>query len=294
MSGPRADRPFVSTRMHPYVHRIRLRVGCGFVPDPTSVKAMRDILMRRSVRGARAHKAINELLQAGLDHQLAPERLRQRRATDVNARLNIGRLISSLGELRSRILDLPPTSRAVLNKRLAAVLQPSIFDTETLIEALNAVANALREVSPKRLGDDARSVIQPSEGYTSSLIVLWELIPAVTRVEVERQMQSKQPADSLAGWLETLLKLLNQKRPAPKQGAPHSVLHEFAVRAARIWIRLGLNPGRRYDARRETPVESEFQRFCNLALAAWGDASRLSGRQVSNAKEIALGSPSPK
>jgi hypothetical protein len=222
---------FVSVRMHPYVHRVRLRIGCGFDPDPTSEKAMRKILRRRGVRGERAKTAVHDMLQAALDHQLAQVRNDQHRKEALHSHKVIDRLISCLEELRRRIVKLPPRSRALINQRL----QPSVFDTETFIDVLTAVANALTEVPPKRLADEARAVIeQPlptfkkldvrpiSPEETSPLILdLWVSLPAVTRIAVERAIRSKRAPESLSDWLRTLSELLDQERlAAPKQGAP--------------------------------------------------------------------------
>jgi hypothetical protein len=170
-------------------------------------------------------------------------------------------------------------------------LKQLVFDTEIFIDVLDATAKALCQVSPRRLADDAYSMIYPPvqdwliETSRSPLVELWESIPAITRVNVERLMQGRQPSRSLVAWLNTLFQLLDQERPVQAQGAPPSVLRIFAKGTARIWKRLGLRPGRQYDTYKDQAVESGYQRFCNLALAAFGDTSKLSGRQVSNAKK---------
>ena len=289
----------ISAKMRPYVLRLRLSAGAhfDFGSDPSTaveftrcVEQMRAILIRRKVPVVDADRAILEILPIAFDHRLSRLRFKQRQIMKDHSQQAINQLTSSIGELRRQISPLPPSSLAVLNRHLTAVLEQSmIFDTEILIDVLDATAKALCQVSPRRRAEDAYSVIcrQPS------LVNLWESIPAVTRVKVEALMQNRRPLTSLVAWLDTLRQLLDQERPVRKEGAPPSVLRVFAKGAARVWERLDLIAGRRYDANKGH-IKSDYQRFCDLALAAFGDTSKLSGRQVSNAKKSLSASPNPK
>jgi hypothetical protein len=252
--------------MRPYVLRLRLSAGShfDFGSDPKTaveftqcVERMRAILIRRKVSLAAAERAIGETLQIAADHQLSHLRFKQQQKMEDHSQQAIDQLISSLNKLRGQISHLPPHSLAVLNRRLMAVSEQSIFDTEAFIEVLDAAAKALRQVSPRRIADDAYSMIYPplpeswfTETNRSPLVDLWEAIPAVTRIEVERLMQDRQPKISFVAWLDTLKQMLDQKRPVRAEGAPLSVHRIFAFWTARIWKRLGLRVGRTYDVQK--------------------------------------------
>src|SRR5207248_10793942 len=123
------------------------------------------------------------------------------------------------------------------------------------------LAQCLREASPKRLADDALSIIyQPlpvfkdvkplsnqPERTRPLLIDLWESISGSTRIEVERLMQQVGTSRSCSAWLVSLADLLGQERLARKLGAPRSQLQLFVSRVAAIWRRLGLRPGLTYN-----------------------------------------------
>jgi hypothetical protein len=123
-----------------------------------------------------------------------------------------------------------------LNRHLTAILKQLVFDTEIFIDVLDATAKALCQVSPRRLADDAYSMIYPPvqdwliETSRSPLVELWESIPAITRVNVERLMQGRQPSRSLVAWLNTLFQLLDQERPVQAQGAPPPLCSAFLPR----------------------------------------------------------------
>jgi Bacteriophage Sf6, terminase small subunit-like len=132
-----------------------------------------------------------------------------------------------------------------------------------------------------------------AERRRPQLIDLWESISEATRIEVERLMQHAGTSTSLSAWLISLADLLVQERPARKLGAPRSQLQLFVWRVAAIWRRLGLRPGLAYNFflhpggqdRRGGRIESGFQSYCRAALAAFGDFSEISARQVENAKK---------
>ncbi len=290
----------VSAKMRPYIVRLRLNAhhldpGAA-VEFNQCVERMRAILVRHKVPLADADRAIQETLQIAIDQQPYQLWFEQRPVVEDHSRKIIDELISSIQELRRQIKRLPPASLAVLNRHLTAVLEKSFFDTEVFIDVLDATVKALRHVSPKARADEAYSTIYPPvpEGWEQSrpLVNFWESMPAVTRVEVERLMRSRKPPTSLVDWLNTLGQLLQQERPVRKK--PPSVVHIFTKRTILIWERLGLHPTLKYDADKGHEVESDYQRFCNLALAAVGDTSKLSRRQVSKAKTSLSGSSNPK
>jgi hypothetical protein len=112
------------------------------------------------------------------------------------------------------------------------------------------------------------------------IIERWDTLPAVTRAEVERRVRNAGRTESLGAWLMSLADLVEAEYPTAKRGAPRSTMRSFAETAARIWRRMGLEPGRAYDGIEDVHVDGAFQRFCNSALAIVRDAKRVSGRQV--------------
>jgi hypothetical protein len=112
-------------------------------------------------------------------------------------------------------------------------------------------------------------------------------------VNAERMLQAK-PSRSLLRWLNDAADLLERERPIRKLGAPRSITQLFVSRIAKIWRTLGLNPGHAYNfflhpgngdrIGRGGRVESSFQSYCRAALAAVGDLTEISARQVANYK----------
>jgi hypothetical protein len=307
----------VSTAMRPYVLRLRLS-GRDFdfgsdadaaVAYTVCINQLTKILARRRVSVAAGNKAVLATLEAAAYHQLSQIRFDHLQNTRNHSLSALDQLISGLRALGSAITRLPPRTRGDLNRRMASILEPGIFDTEVLIEVLETLAQSLREASPKRLADDAYSIIhQPlpvfreakplphlTEQRRPLFIDLWESIPEVTRVKVECLMQKAGRMASLSGWLTLLADLLLQERPTRKFGAPRSQSQLFVWRVASIWRRLGLRPGLKYNfflhpanqdrIGRGGRIESGFQNYCCAALAAFGDFSWISARQVENANK---------
>jgi hypothetical protein len=307
----------ISAAMRPYVLRLRLRgLNFDFGLDVNAAAAytdcinqMTEILARRRVSVAAGNKAVLATLEAAVHHQLSQIRFDHLQQMENHSLRALDQLISLLRELGSAITRLPPRTRGDLNRRLASILEPGIFDTEVLIEVIESLAQSLREASPKRLVDDAYSIIHqplpvfkdakplphPTEQRRPLLIDLWESIPEVTRVKVERLMQKAGRMTSLSGWLILLADLLLQERPARKLDARRSQSQLFVWRVASIWRRLGLKPGLTYNFFLHPPdhnrigrggrVESGFQSYCRAGLAAFGDCSEISARQVENTKK---------
>jgi hypothetical protein len=295
----------LSAEMRPYVLRVRLSAGShfDFGQDPQravrfslEIEKMRHILRRRGIAVRIADNAIQKTLHAAADHQLSGFRLEQYRTNEKCSRRVVDRLILELCELRDLISRLPPTSKGILNKRVAGALDQPTFDSDVFISVIEITEASLREVSPRRLADDALFKIRPEgiEDRTPPIISLWEALPASTRLDVERLMQEKK-VTALTGWLTTLADLLQERRPALKLGSPRSSSQRFLRRVRCIWTELGLDVGLAYNfylhpATKDRPgrggrVASGFQAYCHAALSAFGDFSKISARQVVNAKK---------
>jgi len=302
----------VSSAMRPYVMRLRLR-GSDFEFGDTPERAaaftkctgeMRRILVeKRRVPAIEADRAILKTLEAAFDFQLAYLRYDYLKTMEVHSHAALDHLIRSLRDLSDAVARLPPTSKGQLNKRFAKINQAP-FDSEVFIEIIEAIEQALPEIGPRRLAENVLSLIHPEPcgDRRAPIIDAWEATPAGLRVKVEIMLQDN-PSRSLVSWLDNVLRLLEQERPARKRGAPCSVSQIFVSRVATIWRKLGLEAGLAYDfflhpgdgyrIGRGGRVPSSFQRYCRAALTAIGDPTRISARQVANYKRSIKGQKWP-
>jgi hypothetical protein len=257
---------------------------------------MRQILVeKRHVPAIAADRAIMKSLEAAFDFQLADLRYRHLKTMEGQSHTTLHHLIRDLRQLSNAIAQLPPNSKGELNERIAGIIGAARFDSDTLIEIVEAITLTLLEVGPRRLADNVLSLIHPGPGGTNRppIIDQWEAMPATTRVKVEGMVQANL-SRSLVRWLDNVAGLLEREQPASKRGAPRSISQVFVSRIATIWRTLGLNPGLAYDfflhpanddrIGRGGRVESAFQRYCRAALTAVGDSTKISARQVVNYK----------
>jgi hypothetical protein len=299
------DRFRISVAMQPYVLRLRLRGwDFDFGSNPETAAAftkcigeMRRILVeKRHIPVVAADRAILKTLEAAVDFQLAELRSRSLKVLEDQAQDTLDRLIKCVQRLGNAIAQLPPTSKGELNKQASAILGRTTFDTEVFIEIIETITATLPSLSPQVLAESVLTIIhpEPGEGRRPPLIHQWETMPAITRVKVEDIVQHAKLPTSLAEWLNRLGDLVDQERPARKQGAPSSATQVFVQRVAAIWGGLGLDVGLAYDflhrrsgdeVGRGRHVESRFQRYCHAALSAVGDSTKVSARQVVNYKK---------
>jgi hypothetical protein len=304
MSGtPLLSQFRISVAMKPYVLRVRLRgsdFDFGSGPETAAmfskcIDEMRRILLKKGhVSAVAADRAILKTLEAAVDFQLADLRYRSLKTMEAQALDTLDRLILSLGKLSDAVVQLPPSPKGELNKRVSAILRQATFDSEVFIEIIDAITSTLPELAPRRTANHAFSIIhpEPADGRRSPIIDLWEAMPATTRLKVEGLMHQSKPSTSLVQWLNRLVDLLGRFRPARKVGAPSSIAQAFVLRVATIWRSLGLNVGLAYNYfiggkfGRCGRVESSFQRYCRAALTAFGDPTKVSARQVANYKKM--------
>jgi hypothetical protein len=164
---------------------------------------------------------------------------------------------------------------------------------------MHAMQDVLSTLSPACVASKARSFIreslQASKDSALAQVVrtappaiteLWEIIPAVTRTNVEAEIRRWTPPKrgQVSQFLNRLVGLLKKYRPTAKRGARRAIQRRYLQKAAKIWRSFGLNVGRAYDGAKTESVESSFQRFARSALLAFGDSSGISARQVRNLK----------
>jgi hypothetical protein len=280
-----------SKKMRPFARRMRMGVDDLDLGDPAkssqferSREEMSSILAKKKIPEAEAKRAIAETLEVAVDHQLQGLRQKDSQRDRVRSVCDVGKLIARLEELAEAIAKLPPVSKKRLKSIVADHAEHS-FDTETFAAMIQGIADALPKLAPKRRALDALDVIdQPIAGVIRTsppeLIELWETMPAETRRPVEQLVRSSAAKTSATEFLRQLVILLRNFLPQAKQGRPPTIQKRYIQRVGMIWTRLGLKIGRAYDGAQGKSVESNFQRFARVALAAVGDNSVVSRRQI--------------
>jgi hypothetical protein len=289
-NDPLAKPLHVSKQMRPYIKRMRLGTKDLELSDPTTAsqfernsQEMRGILAAAKIPSAKMKDAIEQTLDAAVDHRLQGTRQQDRRRDRLYAKDTVKKLIERLTELAAAIAKLPPTAKKRLNTIVASHTK-EFFDTETFAAIINDIAVALPKLEPRRRGQDAFDVIdQPIAGIVRTappeIIDLWEIMSAATRQQIEQKLRRSAAKKSAIDFLRQLVLLL--KRFSPRSGAGRrTIQRQYIERVGKIWRALGLRVGRAYDGSKGKSVESRFQRYCRLALAAVGDSLQISGRQI--------------
>src|SRR5690606_3725849 len=140
--------------------------------------------------GSVATHAIERALQAAADHQLEVFRRSDNRGEGERSNAAGAEFASRLSRLSKAISTLSPASRSALNRLVVAHIK-EYFDTETL----NALVQAIGEIAPqlapeRRAGEVYDAIYRPIQGVRrtapSELIDLWSMLPAETRMAVEK------------------------------------------------------------------------------------------------------------
>jgi hypothetical protein len=292
--GRANDRPAkplpVSRKMRPFVERMRLGANDLDLTDPTMAsqfernqQEMRGILAAAKIPSAKMKDAIEQTVDAAVDHRLQGMRQEDRRRDRLYAKDTVKKLIERLTELAAAIAKLPPTAKKRLNTIVASHTK-EFFDTETFAAIINDIAVALPKLEPRRRGQDAFDVIdQPIVGIVRTappeIIDLWETMSAETRQHIEQKLRRSAAKKSAIEYFRQLVLLLQRFSPRSKAGR-RTIQRQYIERVGKVWQGLGLRIGRAYDGMKEKSVESRFQRYCRMALAAVGDNSQISGRQI--------------
>jgi hypothetical protein len=278
---------------------MRMRVSDLDLGDPAtasqferSCEKMASILAKKKIPEAKAKRAIAETLEVAADHQLQSLRRNDSQRDRMRSVGDVGRLIARLEELAQALAKLPPVSKKKLNA-IVAEYTAQFFDTETFSSFVCALADALPKLAPKRRARVAVDVIdRPIAGVIRTsppeLIELWEIMPAETRRAVEQAVRNSTVKRSAIKFLRRLVVLLNKFLPQAKLGRMPTIQRRYIERVSKIWRALGLKIGYAYDGINSRSVESSFQRFARLALAAVGDDSVISRRQITKSKRKAL------
>jgi hypothetical protein len=236
----------ISAAMKAYVLRVRLQGSdFDFGSDPETAATfskcmdeMRRILVKKGrVSSIAADRAILKTLKAAVDFQLADLRYRALKTMEGQSLDTLDRLVQNLWQLSSAVAQLPPTSKGRLNTRIFAILCQAPFDSEALIEIVDAITATLPEITPRRLADNVFSIIHPEPGgcRRSAIIDQWETMPATTRMKVESLMRQTKPSTSM-GRVDTFRKMNMFPPSGTRAFLPSQPLsNSKAASASRVW-----------------------------------------------------------
>jgi hypothetical protein len=292
--------------MRPYVNRMRLKLADLDLDAPgahprfeNAKKEMRAILDKKRISGADSDEAIKQALEAAANHQLEVLRRNKHDQDRERAEKDLHLLQQHFQNLVRSFEKLPPGSKAKLNAVVAAQDWRN-FDSDMFGELIRDSVTAVSQLSPARTAEQVREaicelpsgarndpVVREVPRATPDTLLLWESISPQTRSAVEAGLRNWQPparAPTISFFTQ-FNALLARHRPASAPGRRISVDRSYLEKIVKIWTRLGLRVGVARDGSKLEAVESAFQRFARLALAAVGDDSKISTRQVDNVKK---------
>ena len=300
----------VSKRMKPFVNRMRLRLKDLQLTDPDAAarldqarEDMWSILKKKKIPRNIANQIIAETLDATVNHSLESLRRTQNLKHLAQANSNLNRLIKHVEGLAQMVAKLPRSTKDELNK-VTTGLNWRQFDTEIFAEFMHAILDVLSNASASRFAAEARSLIVKSLRSSSdrvatkinragppAIVELWDTIPAATRTQVESNLRASASVKkrSATGFLKHLVVLLNQHREKIGRGRHLAIESRYVQAVAAIWRchGFGSQVGLAFDylkGDKGKNVESRFQRFGRLALAAVGGLSGVSRWQVKKVK----------
>jgi hypothetical protein len=296
----------ISKKLQPFVNRMRLRLKDLDLTDAEAVRRldggrqdMRKILEKKKVARGDADKAIEQALEAAANYQIELLRWKQADEGTIRARKDLHCLMRHIEQLSEAITKLPPISKGVLNK-LTTEKNWTEFDAEVFGEFFGELLAALSELSPARIANDAAVEIReslrarndPVVAHTErtappALIELWDCIPDATRLAVEAELRAWTPPArrTATAFFARLKTLLEKHRPKPGPGRRHALVSAYLNKIAAIWQRLNLKVGLARGGSKVKTAESSVQQFARFALAAVGDNSPISARQIGNLKK---------
>jgi hypothetical protein len=300
----------VSKRMKQFVNRMRLRLKDLDLTDPDAAarldqaqEDMWSILKEKKISRTIANQIIAETLDAAVNHRLESLRRDQNLKHLALANSNLNRLVQHVERLAQMLAKLTRPTKAKLNE-IVAGLNWSQFDTEIFAEFMHAVLNELSNEPASRFATDARSSIVDSLRSSNDrvatkvsrtappiIVELGDTIPAATRTQVESNLRAGASVKkrSVIGFLKHLAALLKKHREKIGRGRHLALEGRYVQAVEAIWRRHGLGSqvGLAFDylkGDKGKNVESRFQRFARLALAAVGDRSSVSRWQVTKIK----------
>src|SRR5262249_27387844 len=194
----------ISNRMEPYAKRLRLRTVHLDLSEPKKAqrlasgrRKMAKILVKKKIRPDAAQRAVAQTLDIAAEHLLEGLRRDQSFGDLKRSQKHLERLSKQLGYVRLAFSKLPPLAKGKLSK-IVAEQDWQNFDTETFIKLIHAMADALANLSPACIANEARRAINElARGFKQSsvaqivrtappvILELWEAIPGRARTHAE-------------------------------------------------------------------------------------------------------------
>jgi hypothetical protein len=296
--------------MTPFINRVRLRLKGLDLTDPgmaarldQAQEEMWSILKKKKISRKIANQIIAETLDAAVNHRLESARRDQNLKDLAQANGNLNRLIKHVEGLAQMLAKLPRSTKDELNK-ITTDLNWRQFDTECFAEFMHAILDVLSSASESRFAVEARRLIVESLRSSNdrvatkidrtgppAIVELWDAIPAATRTQVESNLRASASAKkrSLIRFLQYLSVMLKQHREKIRRGRHLAIAGGYVRAVEAIWRRHGLGSQvglafHHLKGEKGENIESRFQRFSRLALAAAGDKSSVSRWQVKKIK----------
>ena len=262
-------------------------------------RQMKETLLKKKISERKAEKVIDEAITIALDYRLEPLRRHRCLSAREAEQKELKQLIRAIDTLKQAVSKLEAGSRKELNKTTAKQ-DWHHFDTEAFAAILHAMMETLPTLSPACIADDAVAAINERTLPGSNarhvrkivrtagpaILELWETIPAITRIQTEKFLRRLPPGTSVVEFLRRFGDGLAKFKSGLKDGRRPAMIRVFARRVAKLWRGLGLHVGRAFDGYAREERDSIFQQFCRFALAAVGDRSGVSRRQVCNVQGV--------
>jgi hypothetical protein len=282
----------ISASMRPYVTRLRVttdmfeRNDIGVYVNYEKCRAeMIALIVAKKKSPFTARCLVAEALNAAARFQFRAARQEADGAARRRSLEDLERLVGILQRTADAISLITPDLQLQLDMVTADFTQ-RYFDTETFQEFVGTAIAAVPALDDKL----------QTEGTFEIAKDLWETIPPETRISVERAIREKPCASTAVAFLRELAVLLI---PQPVKRGRKPALEQSLLRDIDwIWRRYLPRSRLSYNGPRGTFVDSPLQRFCHLALAAFGDPSRISRRQIlklprTRSSPFAKSSPKP-
>ena len=251
---------------------------------------MRSILTELSVAPEEADETIGIAIKAAADRQLQEIRGAIHRSETKHAADQLKSLVLGLKGLADAVAMLPPLEIQQINGAAAEDLK-EFFDSDTFEEIVAVVYHELTAIVQEHSTADGLHAFYARVANTActpadTLIDFWQLMPDVTRAQVESQVRHLKRKTGIIGFLRQLIMLVDEYGYGGKVGGPHSPARRFVLTVGTRWSELGLGEeiGRAYSPIERREMPSRFQQFCNFALTAVGSSLTISAQDVRNLK----------
>jgi len=290
-TNDRLVRPLrISKQMRPFVERMRLGRKNLDLSDPATAlqferkqDEMRRILAATKVSSAKMKRAIERTTRCCRQPSAASRAAGRQETGSLALQRRRGQAYEET-DGASRSDRQAATERQEKTQRDCGQSHRTVFRYRDICGDNHRHCCCFAKACAQKAAQDAVDVIdQPIPEVVRTappeIIELWETMSAGTRQKIELKIRRLVPKKSAIEFLRQLVVFLKRFSTRSKAGR-RTIQRQYIERVGEVWQGLGLRIGRAYDGINDKSIESRFQRYCRLALAAVGDNSQISGRQI--------------